>query len=76
MAGELLFADLIREGREAMRLSAERERLSTLSGRLLALKQEMPAMMVNFEEAKSCVQRYYVRREADQIAALVASQKL
>ncbi len=76
MAEELLlFAPLLRELRIEMALAAERERLSTFSGAILALKEQLPTMAVNFEEAKSCVQKYYLRRDADRIAALVSAPK-
>ncbi len=70
-----LFGPLIREGRVAMQLAREEERRSTFGGRLQALKQEMPMMMIDRDQASACVKNYYLRRDADQIAALVATPK-
>ncbi len=72
----LLFAPLLRELKAERQLVAERERRSTFSGRLLALKEQMPYMMIDRDQASACVKNYYLRREADQIAGLVATQKL
>ena len=75
MAAELLFGDLIRELRVARQLAREEERRSTFSGRLQALKEEMPTMMVDPDQAKSCVERYYIRQQAGEIVGLLFPQK-
>ena len=71
-----LFADLIREGRAAMALDAERQRLSTFGGRISALREQIPMMQIDRSQAKLFVENYFARQEAAEIANLVASQKL
>ena len=71
----LLFAPLLRELKAERQLVAERERRSTFGGRIFALREQIPMMQIDRSQASACVKNYYLRREADQIAALVATQK-
>ncbi len=76
MAEELLFGPLLRELKAERQLVAERERRSTFSGKMSALREELPQLNLTRAEVKSHVEAYYRRQEAAEIAALVAERKL
>jgi hypothetical protein len=55
-------------------VAAEQER--TFSGRLDALREQMPRMEIPRDQAAAFVDRYNIREQAREIASLVMPQKI